>query len=121
MIFYFVIEPGPERMHCVATQAEAKAINKDFVQIDVPIDKLGLRDWIQKMIDELSTPKPPIPTMVEVAPPLGPPELIITESYAEQTLKIDDLWDQLPLARKFHFASLAMEEGRDILGGMKLP
>jgi len=52
MICYLVIaSDGSTKI--VGTQGEAKALNKDFQQIDIPTDKPGLIGWIQQMLDEI--------------------------------------------------------------------
>lgn len=95
------------------TQADAKAKGNGFTEVDVPTDKAGLIDYLNGMVDEargLTTDRAadmafgPIPTAPK--PAAAPP------SYADQSVAIDDAWDALPLARKLHFAALAMEDAR---------
>lgn len=51
MICYLVTD-SDGNTKIVGTQADAKALNKDFEQIDIPTDKPGLIGWIQQMLDE---------------------------------------------------------------------
>lgn len=50
MIFYIANKPTGGRQLCT-TQVEAKAIDKEFAQLDIPVDKTGLRDVIQELLD----------------------------------------------------------------------
>lgn len=126
MIFYLALDEQ-SRTQILGTQADARAVNKNFQQIDIPVDKTGLMIWVQQMLDEtlnqvkevtgiseaVTTPQPePVPLVhaKDIAQAL---EQI---PYAERTAIVDNLWEQLPLARKFHFAAMAMEDGREILG-----
>lgn len=51
MQFYLAKAADGKRIIC-GTQAEAKAINKDFSELDIPTDKPGLKAWVQQMLDE---------------------------------------------------------------------
>jgi hypothetical protein len=51
MIFYLAIDNN-NQTKIVGTQADAKALNPQFEQIDIPVDKVGLMGWIQMMLDE---------------------------------------------------------------------
>lgn len=51
MIFYLAIDNN-NQTKIVGTQADAKALNPQFEQIDIPVDKAGLMAWIQQMLDE---------------------------------------------------------------------
>ena len=56
MIFYTAVEPGTLHTRIVGTQADARAINREFTQIDIPIGKPELMAWandMQRQIDEL--------------------------------------------------------------------
>lgn len=56
MIFYTAVKPGTLHTRIVGTQADARAINREFTQIDIPIGKPELMAWandMQRQIDEL--------------------------------------------------------------------
>ncbi|MEG8219604.1 hypothetical protein OSJ57_03070 [Sphingomonas sp. HH69] len=56
MIFYTAVEPGTLHTRIVGTQADARAINREFTQIDIPIGKPELMAWandMQRQIDAL--------------------------------------------------------------------
>lgn len=56
MIFYTAVEPGTLHTRIVGTQADARAINREFTQIDIPIGKQELMAWandMQRQIDQL--------------------------------------------------------------------
>ena len=56
MIFYTAVEPGTLHTMIVGTQADARAINREFTQIDIPIGTPELMAWangMQRQIDEL--------------------------------------------------------------------
>lgn len=83
MIFYTAIaEDGTTQLR--GTQADARAVNKQFEQIDIPTDKAGLMDFVQQLyaeIDELrrdiavevGAEPAPAPSAQPVAPPAPPP------------------------------------------------
>lgn len=55
MIFYHALDTNGH-LHILGTQADARAINKDFRQVDIPTDKAGLQAELQRLytyIDEL--------------------------------------------------------------------
>lgn len=122
MIFYLAVNADHKTM-IVGTQAEAKAINKDFQQIDIPVDKAGLMAWVQMMLDETINV---VPEAAPAQPYVSPVEDILAaseaaeaaeeaaqqRSYAEVSTGIDELWEGLPLARRLHFVSLTVEEVR---------
>ncbi len=56
MIFYTAVEPGTLHTRIVGTQADARAINREFTQIDIPTGKPELMAWandMQRQIDVL--------------------------------------------------------------------
>ena len=132
MIFYVAFNENGHR-ELVGTQADARAINKHFEQIDIPTDKGGLQSYVQTLMRHLdvadetikrlarSRPAPnpereqevpaelitPLPAPVQVQPP--------TPSYAEVSISIENAWRDLPMSMKLHFAADAMEEARSIL------
>lgn len=110
MIFYLSVnEEGHTKI--AGTQAEAKAINPEYSQIEVPTDKTGLMGWIQQMLDETVNQ---VQGITEVTQATLPPEPV-KESYTEKSVRFEEAWDGFPLKLKCHFASLAMEECRSIL------
>jgi hypothetical protein len=50
VIFYTPTDTEGRTVLC-GTQADARLINKDFEQIDIPIDKTGLMAFVQKALD----------------------------------------------------------------------
>ena len=113
MIFYLAID-GDGKTWIKPTKESAKDINdKVYEQIDVPDDKPGRMAWIQQMLDETINAPAAVPETLVAPKPLTP-------SYTQQSVFTDELWEALPLARKFHFASMAMEDGREILTRIKL-
>lgn len=58
MIFYLAIDNN-NQTKIVGTQADAKALNPQFEQIDIPVDKAGLMAWIQQMLNETLNAIPP--------------------------------------------------------------
>jgi hypothetical protein len=55
MIFYHALDEQGH-LHILGTQADARAINKRFTQVDIPTDKAGLQAELQRLyayIDEL--------------------------------------------------------------------
>lgn len=113
MIFYIATVPGRGRRLCT-TQAEARTIDQDFVQIDIPTDKPGLRDAIQELlteIDEKSVSKEPESQEINPEPSeaVSAPKQDVQLSTREQ---FEEAWNSFPLALQLHYASLAMEEAQ---------
>lgn len=97
------------------TQVEAKADGKGWQLEEVPTDKYGLIDYLNKLVHKGSGLPPFAPE--PVAPPTPEERKFLTDgprpvSYTDQSVAIDEVWDKLPLARKLHFAALAMEDAR---------
>lgn len=60
MIFYLATETTGRKVLC-GTQVDAKRIDKDFEQVDIPVDKKGLQAFVQESLDaifELSKSQP---------------------------------------------------------------
>lgn len=95
------------------TQADAKAHARDanttWKETEVPVDKAGLMAFLnQHRVGAASSVSPaPAPA----APPPPPPS-----SYTHESVALDDAWEGLSLARKLHFAALAMEDARLKIG-----
>lgn len=52
MIFYIATDENGHRQ-LRGTQADARAVNKNFEQVDIPTDKGGLRDYIQNLFNQI--------------------------------------------------------------------
>lgn len=120
MIFYLA-----NNQTLCPTQAEAKVIDRDFVQIDIPTDKPKLQAYVQDLMNKIndlcltidSQIKQPTPSEVEVLAEMGIvderaaglPPILLPPSIVQD---LDDVWDDLPLARKAHFAAMFCEEAR---------
>jgi len=181
MIFYLAVD-AENNTKILGTQADAGKVNRDFQQIDIPVDKAGLMAWIQQMLDETLNAAPivevgdtetiqeilyemigmgggdgdtirefaeriaalqqttetvtiatadmrddkdgapSISHTIPVAPTKLDPEmitdLVMAMPFTARSVLVDELWDVLPMARKFHFAGLAIEDGRNILSKM---
>lgn len=98
MIFYLA------NNQLAGTQAEAKALDKNFEQVDVPTDKPGLMAYINELMGREH------PQQVEEFVPSPPPAPVIPKS-----IQFEDQWDDFPLALKLHYAASAMEDARDTL------
>lgn len=105
----------------VGTQYEAKRMGKGWEQIDVPVDKQGLIDYLNAIPREQTDrlPAPQIePTRDEIVNS-NTPEMqvkarqLMQPSYTAQSVALDEQWDALPLPRKLDFAALAMEDARN--------
>lgn len=63
MIFYRAIDAAG-KLRLATTQIDAKKINKEYDQIDVPVDKPGLHAFLSELLDQL----PPIAGTAPVEP-----------------------------------------------------
>jgi hypothetical protein len=92
-------------------KAQAKATGTPYEEVDVPVDKAGLMAFLNR--HRVGAAAPPVlysgPPVLSVSPPSG------IVSYSDQSIAIDDAWEELPLARKLHFAALAMEDARSLV------
>jgi hypothetical protein len=136
MQFYFAINDQGSTL-IKATQADAREVNKEFTSVDIPTDKPGLMAWVQQMLDEtlnagihdvISIQEPTVQRSdcsefgpgrayaEPVTPPAPAKPEPVMENITNKLVRFEDEWENFPLSRKCHFASLAMEECRTILG-----
>jgi hypothetical protein len=116
MIFYVATNPDGTRQLCT-TQAEARAIDKEFQALDIHTDKPGLRDAIQELlsiIDGQALSVEPEAQESNPAPVSAQPEAQKDPvlSTREQFM---DAWDSFPLALKLHYAAMATEDARSAI------
>lgn len=104
----------------VGTQAEAKKLDRDFTQVEVPTDKEGLINYLNANFahadvdfDEVYADKPVKDVNEDLHPERAP--RAAEPAYTAQTLDLDEQWESLPLARKLHFAALAVEDARTLV------
>lgn len=121
MIFYVALDTEGKH-HLLTTQALAAEVNKTFEKVDVPTtEKVALQGFVQGLLDQIDALTGQVNSLKHDAS-IAPVTITKVEprepSYTEQSVFTDELWEQLPLARKFHFAASAMEAGRDILAGL---
>lgn len=90
------------------TQADAKKLDPDFVQIDIPTDKNGLMAFVNNLYQRELPEREENPPVV----PLPPPPLPAREPVS---IVFEDQWENFPLALKLHYAALAMEDARELL------
>jgi hypothetical protein len=110
MIFYVARNAAGAR--CLeGTQADAAKVNRVFVQLDIPTDKAGLRDFVQDLFDQIDGGGCALPVAVPVTAPAPAP----APHHAAQAVALEDAWERLSLAEQLHFAALAMERARRML------
>lgn len=108
MKYYSAIDQNGREV-LVQTQAEAKALNKDYSVVEVPSDKDNLMAFIQMLMDAAQAPKVAITEHDLVVQARSEP---VKPNYTEISIAIDEAWEKLPLSRKLHFAASAMEDAR---------
>ena len=104
----------------VGTQADAKAIDRAFVQVDVPTDKAGLMSYINDLLSQIAAASNEPPANAEAAPQTvtaspAPPITRVEPNYTERSIKIDEMFEELPLGKQLHLACLALENARSRL------
>ena len=104
----------------VGTQADAKADGKNWHQVEVPTDKPGLIEYLNALrwSEQARAVAPEAMTMDEIKhsnTPEAQAEYVRRRDGISQSIALDDAWEALPLARKLHFAALAMEDARNTL------
>lgn len=93
------------------TQADAKALDRDFIQVDVPTDKAGLMAYINELMARLENS----PEISNEPPPPPAPPASIPVSYTERAVSFEDAFENMPLALQLHFGAKAMENARSCL------
>lgn len=94
MIFYLAVDENG-RSSYVGTQADARAINRNFEQIDVPTDKPSLLVFLNEMqarIDGAPNPDPTAEQWAEMQASVGPiPELtpISADAFEPVTVTVE--------------------------------
>lgn len=115
MIFYTALDSQGHRQ-LRGTQADAKAVNKNFEQVDIPTDKAGLMAFVQKLYDDIYDLEREALTDDDAPTNRGGVEeagFIPEPSYIQQSIDLDTQFEELPLARQLHFAAVAMENARE--------
>jgi hypothetical protein len=110
------VEAGSARRHLIVRKDEAKKLDPNFEQIDIPTDQEGLKALVEGLWAEIDTLQDQILEGGEGLPtPPSPPAAPKTEGYAEKSNRFEDEFDAMPLATQFHYAARAMENARDAL------
>lgn len=107
-MIYYIARNEEGRRILRTTQADARDIDKNFEQVDVPTDKPSLLIFLQELysrMDDLEAE--PIPP-VEAPPP-------VKISHADQIVAFEDEWENFPMSKKAHFAALFCDEARYVL------
>jgi hypothetical protein len=118
MIFYLCKTQAGQRL--AGTQADAKALDRKFEQVDVPTDKAGLIGFINRLYLQIGIPGPvrgidgPF-DMDDAGQPITDAPEPPKPSYIAQSIAQDDEFDALPIARQLDFAARAMANARDAL------
>jgi len=103
----------------VGTQADAKAITKNFDLVEVPTDKEGLIAYLNRItfdsLDrDIDLPLNPDRVVKDVNEDVRPELAPRAPSYTEKSLGLDDAFAAAPLAHRLTLASLALEDARDL-------
>lgn len=133
MIFYIANKATGGRQVCT-TQAEAKSVDKEYVQLDIPTDKAGLRDAIQELLDLAdaagstetpeaeNTPESPQIEAQATSAPSGRPAVDMTSLSREERKKLcyprnvdlldreyfQEVWHHMPMPLRLDLISTAM-------------
>lgn len=112
------------------TQAEAHKAAREaggtFLQVEVPTDKAGLIDYLNQKRTIYSTVDADYLDVVKdvnedldpsLAPTFTPTHVDKGAAVTAASLDLDEQWEGLPLARKLHFAALAVEDARVLVPG----
>lgn len=121
------LQPG-HRWQRTQDEAKAAARSSDAYPValpravEVPTDQRGLIDFLNCFEKDHLLPADPEPEgflsfeQIDSDPRYNnaPPKPVepARPNYTAQSVSIDEAWSELPIARKLHFASLAMEEAR---------
>lgn len=97
--------------HYVGTQADAKAEGKGWRQVEVPTDKAGLLDYLNRNWANNPADEAEIEDTTEIVAEIANN----TVSYAHQAVAFEDAFAKMSLSEKLHYGALAMEAARDEL------
>jgi hypothetical protein len=124
MIFYEVLGTSEAPCCFVGTQVDAKRLAKErgtsFEQVDVPTDKSGLMDYVNRLKADINAEMHREPTRDEIINS-NTPEMqakaheLMTPGYTEQSVRFEDEFAAMPLGTQLHYAGLALENARDKL------
>jgi hypothetical protein len=121
--FYLATDQDGMR-HLLTVATEASKMDPNMVSLEIGSDKTSIQNALQELLTEADKAKKAaslaeIPEETEEffeKAELKQPAPISTESYAGWSLKLEEVWDNLPLAHKLHFGARAMEAAREKLG-----
>lgn len=111
-----------------ATQADARQLDRNFVQHDIPTDKPGLMAYVQGLLDQIHGDEP-LPDYGQDmssghnGTPIVAPEVTAEEVEAEfpgyardeavaLREQIDAAWPGLPLTYRLDLAAMTLEDAR---------
>jgi DNA phosphorothioation-dependent restriction protein DptG len=129
MIFYIAVDASnSDRKVLCSTQAEAKAIDKHFEQIDIPTDKQGLKETYQEALDTIWTmshDKAQLREKLEAEPdtsdiPEAPEEFFQKAEVklpAKKDSKIEAIWTATDI-EDFIFNRASVNQVANILGAI---
>ena len=112
----------------VGTQAEAKAVTKDFEQVEVPVDKAGLIDYLNGL--RMATVAEVEPVVVEHAAPADPVDL--PKGFGDPSvpftvgrlIDLDEAFAAAPIRQQLRLAVVAIDNAsvhlpvKNPVGGM---
>lgn len=108
------------------TQAQAKELDASFKPLEIPTDKDGLKKFAEVLLNRNPSAVDAV-TASEVAPQVqespkqeAEPAQPKPAPYAEVSIKIEEAFENLPLAQQLHFAAIAMENARSAIKPMKV-
>lgn len=125
MRYYVTKDPITGNHSLYTVQTEAKAADPDFETIEVPVDKAGLGDFVQGLLDQIDN----LTAINDAVKASGLEVVAITTDDTQSapdtshspseakldTMTFDDMFEDMPLARQLHFASLATEYARSAI------
>lgn len=131
MKFHVARDQGRRTVH--TTVSDAKAIDPNFISIDIPTDKPGLMEWYQQQLDAEDAKNEAADEAVtdadhedavetaEAAPAAASGEITAAAILAlpsnELSILVEEIFDSLPIMTQLHYGSRAIEEARDQIGG----
>lgn len=100
-------------------QAEAKRLDPQYEQVDVPVDKNGLREFLEPILNRLTQigePEEQETSALEPIPaPISEPQIETKDRYLVEREEFLAAWDNFPLALRLEYAAKAMEDARSLV------
>lgn len=118
----YLVQSAPPATRWQSQKTEAEKLRRTYGgEVEIVLVAENGRDELTHFLNGRESASPTFITRDEIVNSNTPEaqlearRIADPDSYSAQSLSLDDAWEALPVARKLHFAALAMEAARDAL------